>query len=128
MPTCSSPSSPIAMNGTPFILTSDKSYAQWAEIFSGEAVIVSAILDCVLHHSRTIAIRGQSYRLRDKLKAGVISRKEEVAEENQRRGVHVQPALICAHDRPRRLGREDLVAMCSRRTRELAASRRWGIS
>jgi DNA replication protein DnaC len=64
------------------ILTSNKSYGEWAEIFSGDAVIASAILDRLLHHSTTIAIRGQSYRLRDKLKAGVITRNEEVAEEN----------------------------------------------
>jgi DNA replication protein DnaC len=58
------------------ILTSNKSYGEWAEIFSGDAVIVSAILDRLLHHSATIAIRGQSYRLRDKLKAGVITSNE----------------------------------------------------
>ena len=55
---------------------------EWAEILSGDPVIASAILDRLLHHSTTIAIRGQSYRLRDKLKAGVITRNEEAAEEN----------------------------------------------
>jgi DNA replication protein DnaC len=64
------------------ILTSNKSYGEWAEVFSGDAVIASAILDRLLHHSTTIGIRGQSYRLRDKLKAGVITNKEEVTEEN----------------------------------------------
>jgi DNA replication protein DnaC len=64
------------------ILTSNKSYGEWAEIFSGDAVIASAILDRLLHHSTTIAIRGQSYRLRDKLKAGIMTNKEEVPEEN----------------------------------------------
>ncbi len=64
------------------ILTSNKSYGEWAEIFSGDGVIASAILDRLLHHSTTIAIRGQSYRLKDKLKAGVITSSKEVTGEN----------------------------------------------
>jgi hypothetical protein len=34
-------------------------------------VIASAILDRLLHHSHTINIKGDSYRLKDKRKAGV---------------------------------------------------------
>ncbi len=64
------------------ILTSNKSYGEWAEIFSGDGVIASAILDRLLHHSTTIAIRGQSYRLRDKLKAGIVLNDKEVTERN----------------------------------------------
>jgi IstB-like ATP binding protein len=37
-------------------------------------VIASAILDRLLHHSHTINIRGESYRLRKKRKAGVWTR------------------------------------------------------
>ena len=33
----------------------------------GDEVIAAAILDRLLHHSHVISIRGQSYRLRDKL-------------------------------------------------------------
>ena len=54
------------------ILTSNKSYGAWAEIFSGDDVIAAAILDRLLHHSNTISIRGESYRLREKKKAGLI--------------------------------------------------------
>jgi DNA replication protein DnaC len=52
------------------ILTSNKSYGEWGTIFQ-DNVIASAILDRLLHHSHTINIKGQSYRLKDKRKAGV---------------------------------------------------------
>jgi len=52
------------------ILTSNKSYGEWGTIFQ-DNVVASAILDRVLHHSHTINIRGESYRLKDKRKAGV---------------------------------------------------------
>lgn len=55
------------------ILTANKSYGEWAEIFSGDAVIASAILDRLLHHSTTISIKGESYRLKDRRKAGVVT-------------------------------------------------------
>lgn len=54
------------------ILTSNKSYGEWGTIFQ-DNVIASAILDRLLHHSHTINIKGESYRLKDKRKAGVWS-------------------------------------------------------
>jgi DNA replication protein DnaC len=58
------------------ILTSNKSYGEWAEVFSGDSVIAAAILDRLLHHSTTIAIKGESYRLKDKRRAGLIGKEE----------------------------------------------------
>ena len=55
----------------PVILTSNQSFGSWGEVF-GDRVIATAILDRVLHHAITINIRGNSYRLKDKLKAGLI--------------------------------------------------------
>ena len=55
------------------ILTSNKSYGDWGSIFA-DNVIASAILDRLLHHSTTINIKGESYRLKDKKKAGVIAK------------------------------------------------------
>lgn len=52
-------------------LTSNKSYGEWGEVFSGDTVIATAILDRLLHHSTTISIKGESYRLKDKKKAGI---------------------------------------------------------
>lgn len=46
------------------IITSNKSFIDWQELF-GDAVIASAILDRLLHHSRVINIKGHSYRLKE---------------------------------------------------------------
>jgi len=58
------------------ILTSNKSYGAWGEVMAGDNVLASAILDRLLHHSVTINIKGESYRLKDKRKAGILSTKE----------------------------------------------------
>ena len=55
------------------ILTANKSYGEWAEVFSGDAVIATAILDRLLHHSTTISIKGESYRLKARKKAGLTT-------------------------------------------------------
>ncbi len=62
----------------PLILTSNQSFGAWGEVF-GDRVIATAILDRVLHHAITINIRGNSYRLKDKLKAGLIRTEEPAA-------------------------------------------------
>lgn len=46
------------------ILTSNKSYGNWGEIF-GDRVLASAILDRLLHYSHTINIKGESYRIKE---------------------------------------------------------------
>jgi len=53
------------------ILTSNKSFVDWGEVF-GDQVIATAILDRLLHHSHVINIRGESYRLREKRRAGLF--------------------------------------------------------
>ena len=55
------------------VLTSNKSYGEWGEVFSGDTVIATAILDRLLHHSTTISIKGESDRLKDKKKAGIVT-------------------------------------------------------
>ena len=62
------------------ILTSNKSYGEWAEVFSGDAVIAAAVLDRLLHHSTTISIKGESYRLKDKKRAGLIAARNATTE------------------------------------------------
>jgi DNA replication protein DnaC len=57
------------------ILTSNKSYGDWGGIF-GDPIIATAILDRLLHHSTTINIRGESYRLKDRRRAGLLGRQE----------------------------------------------------
>ena len=53
------------------LLTSNQSFGNWGEVF-GDRVIATAILDRILHHAITLNIRGQSYRLKDKLKTGLV--------------------------------------------------------
>jgi DNA replication protein DnaC len=60
------------------IVTSNRSYGEWGEIF-GDNVIASAILDRLLHHSVTVNIKGESYRLREKRKAGLLRAANETA-------------------------------------------------
>jgi len=62
----------------PMILTSNQSFAAWGEVF-GDRVIATAILDRLLHHAVTLNIRGNSYRLKEKLKAGLVRTEETEA-------------------------------------------------
>ena len=55
----------------PMILTSNQSFGSWGEVF-GDRIIATAILDRLLHHAVTLNIRGNSYRLKEKLKAGLV--------------------------------------------------------
>src|SRR5579884_166396 len=57
------------------VLTSNKSYGEWGSIF-GDPIIATAILDRLLHHSTTINIRGESYRLKDRRRAGLLPGRE----------------------------------------------------
>jgi DNA replication protein DnaC len=52
------------------IITSNTGFTQWGTLF-GDAVLASALLDRLLHHAVTINIRGNSYRMKNKLKAGI---------------------------------------------------------
>ncbi len=58
------------------ILTSNKSYGDWGSVF-GDPIIATAILDRLLHHSTTINIRGESYRLKDRRRAGLVGSREQ---------------------------------------------------
>ena len=53
------------------LLTSNQSLGAWGEVF-GDTVIASAILDRLLHHATTINIKGESYRLKEKRRAGLL--------------------------------------------------------
>lgn len=57
--------------GQPIILTSNKAFSEWAEVFAGDAVMASAALDRLLHRCTVVNIRGESYRLKEKRQAGV---------------------------------------------------------
>ncbi len=44
------------------VLTTNKEYKKWAEIFNNDATLTSAMLDRLLHHSETVVITGKSKR------------------------------------------------------------------
>jgi len=55
------------------IVTSNKSFLDWGEIFN-DPVLATAVLDRLLHYSTTLNIKGESYRLKEKRKAGLLDR------------------------------------------------------
>lgn len=45
-------------------------FGEWGEVFGGDPIMASAALDRLLHRSTIVNIRGESYRLREKRRAG----------------------------------------------------------
>lgn len=58
------------------ILTINKNYVEWGELFSDEG-IAAAILDRLIHYSKTIKIIGPSYRLAMKKKMGLFDKQKQ---------------------------------------------------
>src|SRR5215467_7034506 len=54
------------------ILTSNLTFGSWDTAFAGDSVLTAAMLDRILHHSTIVSINGESFRLKDKRKAGVL--------------------------------------------------------
>jgi DNA replication protein DnaC len=57
------------------ILTSNLTFGQWDQTFASDTALTAALLDRLLHHAHVITIKGESYRLREKRKAGLIESK-----------------------------------------------------
>jgi hypothetical protein len=55
------------------ILTSNLTFGSWDTAFAGDSVLTAAMLDRILHHSIIVSINGESFRLKDKRKAGMLS-------------------------------------------------------
>ena len=53
------------------LLTTNQTITQWGHVF-GDEMIASAVLDRVLHHSHVLMIQGDSFRLRQKKRAGLL--------------------------------------------------------
>lgn len=51
------------------IITSNKGYKKWPEIFNNDSTLTSAILDRLLHHADTVLIEGLSYRMKDHIES-----------------------------------------------------------
>jgi len=55
------------------ILTSNLTFGSWDTAFAGDGVLTVAMLDRILHHSIIVSINGESFRLKDKRKAGLLA-------------------------------------------------------
>jgi integrase/recombinase XerD len=53
----------------------DLAFGAWDQTFAGDGALTAALLDRLLHHSHVITIKGESYRLKDKRKAGLLEAK-----------------------------------------------------
>ena len=54
------------------VLTSNLTFGSWDQALAGDAVLTAAMLDRLMHHATVVQIGGDSYRLRDKRKGGVV--------------------------------------------------------
>ena len=53
------------------IITTNKPFGRWAEILDDEA-IATATIDRLLHHAHVLSLKGDSYRMKDRLKIGIV--------------------------------------------------------
>ena len=64
------------------IVTSNKSFLDWGEVFN-DHVLATAILDRLLHQCTTLNTKGESYRLKEKRRAGLLGRPRPVTPEGK---------------------------------------------
>jgi DNA replication protein DnaC len=53
------------------ILTSNRAFSGWGQIFGGDVIVAAAMIDRLVHHAEVISLAGSSYRLRGKEKLTV---------------------------------------------------------
>lgn len=56
------------------LITTNQTVTQWGHVF-GDEMIATAVLDRILHHSHVLVIQGESYRLKQKKRAGLLGSK-----------------------------------------------------
>ena len=49
----------------PIVITTNRIYKSWPQIFNNDSTLTSAILDRILHHAETVIIEGKSFRMKD---------------------------------------------------------------
>lgn len=50
------------------ILTTNRVFKKWPEIFNNDSTLTTALLDRLVHHSEVVRIEGESYRQKDRIK------------------------------------------------------------
>ncbi len=53
------------------VMTSNRTFSKWAELMSDEAV-ATAMLDRLLHHAQVFSLKGDSYRMKERLRVGAV--------------------------------------------------------
>jgi len=51
----------------PMVITTNRTYKHWSQLFNNDSTLTSAILDRVLHHAETVIIEGKSFRMKDEI-------------------------------------------------------------
>jgi len=51
------------------IITTNRAFKDWPEIFNNDSTLTSAILDRLLHHAEPVVLEGKSYRMKEKIDA-----------------------------------------------------------
>jgi DNA replication protein DnaC len=51
----------------PIVITTNRAYKHWPQIFNNDSTLTSAILDRVMHHVDTVVIEGKSFRMKDEI-------------------------------------------------------------
>ena len=54
------------------IITSNLTFSQWQGVLNNDESLTAAIMDRLIHHSHIVNINGDSYRLKQKRKAGIL--------------------------------------------------------
>ena len=49
------------------VITTNRAYKHWPQIFNNDSTLTSAILDRVLHHADTVIIEGKSFRMKEEV-------------------------------------------------------------
>ena len=49
------------------VITTNRAFKDWPEIFNNDSTLTSALLDRLLHHAQTVVIEGKSYRMKDQV-------------------------------------------------------------
>ncbi len=85
------------------IVTSNKPFGRWGEVF-GDDVVAAAMIDRLVHHAEVIALKGDSYRIKDRDLGRVPgSTTEELTPRgsifNRRKGVNFRPPLTTGNSR-----------------------------
>ena len=60
------------------VLTSNKPFGEWGQVFADDSVMASAALDRLLHRATVVNIRGESYRMRGRRRAGGAANEGDV--------------------------------------------------